>query len=59
MDNGCAAVAIPDFTRGEWNKIQGYRHAFATPADEEQSMAEAKAFTAKLKKRGAKEWGLK
>jgi len=23
------AVEIPDFTRGNWNKIQGFRHAFA------------------------------
>jgi len=20
-------VAVPDFTRGAWNKVQGYRHA--------------------------------
>ncbi len=31
MDNGCAAVAFPDFTRGEWDKVQGYRHAYASP----------------------------
>lgn len=23
MDNNCAAVSIPDFTRGEWNIIKG------------------------------------
>lgn len=28
MDNNSAPVVIPDFTRGAWNKIQGYRHAF-------------------------------
>ena len=28
MDNGCAPVAVPDFTRGHWNDVQGYRHAF-------------------------------
>jgi hypothetical protein len=22
-------VAVPDFTRGSWNKVKGYRHAFA------------------------------
>lgn len=27
LDNGSAPVLIPDFTRGGWNKIQGYRHA--------------------------------
>lgn len=26
--NGSAAVAFPDFTRGAWNKTQGYRHAY-------------------------------
>lgn len=25
--NGGMPVAIPDFTRGEWNKVQGYHHA--------------------------------
>lgn len=29
MDNNNAPVAVPDFTRGNWNRIQGYRHAFA------------------------------
>lgn len=28
LDNGSAPVSIPDFTRGAWNKIQGYKHAF-------------------------------
>jgi hypothetical protein len=27
--NGSAPVAIPDFTRGAWNKVQGFRHAMA------------------------------
>ncbi len=25
--NNSAPVAVPDFTRGDWNKIEGYRHA--------------------------------
>ncbi|HBK31689.1 MAG TPA: glycosyl hydrolase, partial [Porphyromonadaceae bacterium] len=29
IENNSAPVAVPDFTRGNWNKIQGYRHAFA------------------------------
>ena len=29
LENGNRPVAVPDFTRGAWNKIQGYRHAFA------------------------------
>ncbi len=28
IENGNAPVEIPDFTRGNWNKIDGYRHAF-------------------------------
>lgn len=55
MDNGCAAVAFPDFTRGEWNVTKGYKHAYASPEDENASMEKAKAFTAKLKEQGAKE----
>ncbi|MGM9708241.1 MAG: Gfo/Idh/MocA family protein [Prevotella sp.] len=56
MDNGCAAVAFPDFTRGHWNDVKGYKHAFASPEDEAATEAAAKAATAKLKERGAKEW---
>ncbi len=29
IENGSAPVEIPDFTRGGWNKVKGYRHAFA------------------------------
>lgn len=28
IENNSAPVKIPDFTRGEWNRLQGYRHAF-------------------------------
>lgn len=56
MDNGCAAVAFPDFTRGHWNDVKGYKHAFASPEDEAATEAAVKAATAKLKERGAKEW---
>lgn len=27
IENNSAPVAIPDFTRGSWNKVKGYRHA--------------------------------
>lgn len=30
LENGSAPVEVPDFTRGHWNKVQGYRHAFVT-----------------------------
>ena len=29
IENGNVPVAIPDFTRGEWNKVDGYHYAFA------------------------------
>ncbi len=29
MDNGNMPVEVPDFTRGHWNDVKGYRHAFA------------------------------
>ena len=45
MDNNCASVAFPDFTRGAWNQVKGYRHAYA-PADEEAKVeAAAAAYT--------------
>lgn len=28
LDNNSAPVAIPDFTRGGWNKVKGFKHAF-------------------------------
>ena len=56
MDNNCAAVAFPDFTRGEWNVVKGYKHAYASPEDEKIAEEKAEAFTAELKKRGAEEW---
>lgn len=57
MDNHSAPVAVPDFTRGDWNKQQGFKHAYATPEEEAAVMEKAKAFTAKQKELGAKEWG--
>lgn len=56
MDNNCASVAFPDFTRGGWNKVQGYKHAFATPEKEAVTMEIAKKFTENLKVKGANDW---
>ena len=28
IENGSAPVAVPDFTRGAWNKVDGYHHQF-------------------------------
>lgn len=54
MDHNSAPVAIPDFTRGDWNKTKGYRHAFASPEQEEASMKKAVAFTERLKAKALK-----
>ena len=51
MDNGNIPVEVPDFTRGEWNKIKGFRHAY-----EAQANADAVAFTNQLKEKGKKYW---
>lgn len=31
LENGNRPVEIPDFTRGAWQKVQGYRHALLPP----------------------------
>ena len=49
-------VEVPDFTRGDWNKVKGFTHAYASPADEAATLAQAKAFTAKLKEKGKRYW---
>ena len=54
MDNDCAPVAFPDFTRCLWNKFKGYRHAYATPEEEAQTEAAANKFTKAYKEATAK-----
>ncbi|MCM1176942.1 MAG: Gfo/Idh/MocA family oxidoreductase [Clostridium sp.] len=27
LENGCAPVEVPDFTRGEWNRVKGFSYA--------------------------------
>jgi len=49
MDNNCAAVSFPDFTRGHWNDVKGYRHAWAPQAEEKAVEEAAEAFTAAQK----------
>ena len=50
MDNNCAPVTFPDFTRGHWNEVKGYKHAYATPEMEAATEAAAEAYTAAQKK---------
>ena len=45
MDNNCCAVSFPDFTRGEWQKVKGFRHAYATPEQEAKQEDAAKKST--------------
>lgn len=56
MDHNCAPVAVPDFTRGEWNVVKGFKHAFASPEDEKVAEEKAKAFTEQLKATSEKAW---
>ena len=56
MDNGCAAVAFPDFTRGHWDEVKGFHHAFATPEEEAYTQLAAETATLQQKTLGMKEW---
>ncbi len=60
MDNNCASVAFPDFTRGHWNEVKGYKHAYAEPAAEKAVEAAAEAYTAAQKEavKAANLWAL-
>ena len=49
MDNNCASVEFPDFTRGSWKKVKGYKHAYAPAKEEAAVEAAAKAYTAAQK----------
>jgi predicted dehydrogenase len=55
MDNNCCSVEFPDFTRGAWNKVQGFQFAWADPADEAAAQAAAEASTKAQKDRCAAE----
>ena len=48
MDNNYAAVTFPDFTRGHWNDVKGYQHAYSET--EAATEAEAEAYTAAQQK---------
>ncbi len=60
MDNNCAAVSFPDFTRGHWNDVKGYKHAYAPEAEEKAVEEAAAAYTANQKAvvQDAKLWDL-
>lgn len=49
MDNNSAAVTFPDFTRGHWNDQKGYKHVYASEADEAEAESVAKKSTAAQK----------
>ena len=49
MDNNNASVSFPDFTRGYWDLLNGYTHAYATPEDDAATTAKAEAYTAAQK----------
>ncbi|MBR6339805.1 MAG: Gfo/Idh/MocA family oxidoreductase [Alloprevotella sp.] len=45
MDNNCASVTVPDFTRGLWNRTKGYRHAYASAKEEAATESVARIVT--------------
>jgi len=57
MDNNCASVAFPDFTRGHWNDVKGFKHAYAAQADEAAAEKAAAAST-EAQKAAAKAFNL-
>lgn len=54
MDNNCASVTFPDFTRGHWNDVKGYKHKYASAEEEAAVEASSKSWTAAWKAAGAK-----
>jgi hypothetical protein len=60
MDNNNCSVSFPDFTRGYWNLVDGYKHAWAAPAEEAATDAAAAAYTEaqKLAVKKLNLWGL-
>ncbi len=54
MDNNCASVTFPDFTRGHWDDVKGYKHQYASAEEEAAVEASSKAWTAAWKAAGAK-----
>ena len=52
MDNGCAPVRVPDFTRGHWNEVSGFSYAQATAQDEARVDSLSRLYTATLKAQG-------
>lgn len=54
MDNNCASVTFPDFTRGHWNDVKGYKHKYASAEEEAAVEASSKAWTAAWKADGEK-----
>lgn len=60
MDNNNCAVTFPDFTRGHWNDVKGYTHAWASAEDEAATEAAAESYTAaqKLAVKKLNLWGL-
>lgn len=38
-------MTFPDFTRGHWDEMKGYKHAYASAEEEEATEAKAEAYT--------------
>ena len=60
MDNNNCSVSFPDFTRGHWNDVKGYNHAWATAEEEAATDAAAVSYTEaqKIAVKKLNLWGL-
>ena len=58
MDNNCASVTIPDFTRGHWNDVKGFHHAFAEDEATTEKAAKESTAAQKAAVEKAKIWDL-
>ena len=56
LDNGNLPVEVPDFTRGHWKDVSGFRYAFAPKAEEEAQDLANHAFTLRLKSSAEQLW---
>jgi hypothetical protein len=54
MDNDNAPVRVPDFTRGHWKDLIGFRHAFASLEQEAATDSLSAQYTRTLKAKGPK-----
>lgn len=60
MDHNNAAVSFPDFTRGEWQRVKGFHHAYASTEEEavQDSIARASTEAQRMATKSCQLWNL-